>query len=113
DPGARDRLTHRLDSGCARLHSPPERSTAMRHLRQPLLFLLLALCALPALATMRADPVEWTLGETTFRGVLVYDDANAIERPGLVMVPDWMGMTDAAIAKAKHIAGNDYVVLVA
>lgn len=85
----------------------------MRHLRQPLLLLLLALCALPALATMRADPVEWTLGETTFRGVLVYDDANAIERPGLVMVPDWMGMTDAAIAKAKHIAGNDYVVLVA
>lgn len=85
----------------------------MRHLRQPLLFLLLALCALPALATMRADPVEWTLGDTTFRGVLVYDDANAIDRPGLVMVPDWMGMTDAAIAKAKHIAGNDYVVLVA
>ena len=85
----------------------------MRHLRQPLLLLLLALCALPAMATMRADPVEWTLGETTFRGVLVYDDANAIERPGLVMVPDWMGMTDAAIAKAKHIAGNDYVVLVA
>ena len=85
----------------------------MRHLRQSLLFLLLALCALPALAAMRADPVEWTLGDTTFRGMLVYDDANAIARPGLVMVPDWMGMTDGAIAKAKHIAGSDYVVLVA
>ena len=85
----------------------------MRYLRQFLLFLLLALCALPALATMRADPVEWTLGDRTFRGVLVYDDANAIARPGLVMVPDWMGVTDGAIAKAKHVAGNDYVVLVA
>ena len=85
----------------------------MRYLRQSLLFLLLVLAALPALAAMRADPVEWTLGERTFRGVLVYDDANAIARPGLVMVPDWMGMTEGAIAKAKHIAGNDYVVLVA
>jgi dienelactone hydrolase len=85
----------------------------MRHLRQILLFLLLAASALPALAAMRADPVEWTLGERTFRGVLVYDDANAIARPGLLMVPDWMGVTDAAIAKAKHVAGDDYVVLVA
>lgn len=85
----------------------------MRHPRQFLLILLLALCAWPASAAMRADPVEWTLGDRTFRGVLVYDDANAIARPGLVMVPDWMGMTDGAIAKAKHIAGNDYVVLVA
>lgn len=85
----------------------------MRHLRQPLLFLLLALCALPAFAAMRADPVEWTLGDRTFRGVLVYDDANTIARPGLLMVPDWMGMTEGAIAKARHIAGDDYVVLVA
>ena len=85
----------------------------MRHPCQPLLFLLLALCTLPALAAMRAEPVEWNLGDRTFRGVMVYDDANAIARPGLVMVPDWMGMTDGAIAKAKHIAGNDYVVLVA
>src|SRR3546814_10595402 len=63
---------------------------------------------------MHADPVQWRVGDKTFEGVLVYDDeTGAAKRPGLVMVPDWMGMTDAAVAKARHIAGDDYVVLVA
>lgn len=73
----------------------------------------LALCAAPAFAVMQAKPVEWKIGDHSFSGVLVYDDANAIKRPGLVMVPDWMGVTDNAVAKARHIAGTDYVVLVA
>jgi len=73
---------------------------------------LLALAA-PAFAEMQARPVEWTVGKDRFSGVLVYDDVNAIKRPGLVMVPDWYGVTDSAVAKAKHIAGDDYVVLVA
>jgi dienelactone hydrolase len=29
------------------------------------------------------------------------------------MVPDWKGVSDNAVAKAKHVAGGDYVVLVA
>lgn len=66
----------------------------------------------PAFAAMQAKPVEWTLDQTTFSGVLVYDDAGA-KRPGLVMVPDWKGVTDAAVDKAKHVAGKDYVVLLA
>lgn len=74
---------------------------------------VLALCATPALAKMQAKTVEWKVGEQAFSGVLVYDDASAIKRPGLVMVPDWMGVTDSAVAKARHVAGDDYVVLVA
>ena len=74
--------------------------------------LVLLLASAPALAAMQVKPVEWTLDGTTFRGALVYDDAGA-KRPGLVMVPDWKGVTDNAIAKARHIAGDDYVVLVA
>jgi dienelactone hydrolase len=73
----------------------------------------LALCALPACAKMQAKTVEWKVGDQAFSGVLVYDDAKAGKRPGLVMVPDWLGVTDKAVAKAKHIAGDDYVVLVA
>jgi dienelactone hydrolase len=64
-------------------------------------------------AEMQARPVEWKVGKDTFSGYLVYDDTNAIKRPGVVMVPDWKGVTDAAIDKAKHIAGDDYVVLLA
>lgn len=75
--------------------------------------LLSLLVAGPALAEMKTGPVEWTIGDTQFRGVLVYDDAGEASRPGLVMVPNWMGVSDNAIAQARRIAGDDYVVLVA
>jgi dienelactone hydrolase len=74
---------------------------------------LLGMTALPALAAMQAKPVEWTQDGTTFSGVLVYDDSDNDKRPGLLMVPNWKGVNDSAIAKAKQLAGDDYVVLVA
>lgn len=75
----------------------------------------LALLALagPAAAGMRADPVAWTLDGTRFEGVLVHDDAVATVRPGVVLVPNWRGISDDAIAQARDLAGDDYVVLVA
>jgi dienelactone hydrolase len=85
----------------------------MNVLDRLLLCLALALPAQPCAAKMHAEPVQWKVGDKAFEGVLVYDDAGAAKRPGLVMVPDWMGMTDAAVAQARHIAGDDYVVLVA
>ena len=81
-------------------------------MRRALIALALLLASTPVFAAMQAKPVEWTLDKTTFRGVLVYDDAGG-RRPGLVMVPDWKGVTDAAVDKARHVAGTDYVVLVA
>ena len=77
------------------------------------LSLLLLFLSAPAWAAMQAKPVEWTLGKQAFSGVLVYDDASAARRPGIMMVPDWKGVTDAAIATAKKIAGTQYVILVA
>lgn len=77
------------------------------------LSLSVLLLSAPAFAAMQATPVEWTLDDTTFSGVLVYDDANAIKRPGVVMVPNWMGVNENAVATAKKIAGHEHVVLVA
>jgi dienelactone hydrolase len=64
-----------------------------------------------AFAKPVAEPVSWSHGGTDFDGYLVYDDSEDDRLPGLVMVPNWMGVTDAAIEKAKQIAGDDYVVL--
>ncbi|MCC8363915.1 dienelactone hydrolase family protein [Lysobacter sp. A6] len=75
--------------------------------------LLFALGLSAAHAEMQVRPVEWKVGDDAFSGYLVYDDTNAIKRPGVVMVPDWKGISDSAITKAKHIAGDDYVVLLA
>ena len=83
-------------------------------MRRSLFALALCLFGLPvAQAAMQARPVEWKVGKDTFSGYLVFDDTNAIKRPGVVMVPDWYGVTDAAVEKAKHVAGDDYVVLLA
>lgn len=82
-------------------------------MRSALTTIALLLATAPACAGMQARPVEWNLGEDRFSGYLVYDDAAAARRPGLVMVPNWMGVTDEAVERAKAIAGDDYVVLVA
>lgn len=83
-------------------------------MRKPSLVLLafLALWTSPLLAAQQAKPVEWKIGKQTFSGFLVYDDANNEKRPGLVLVPDWLGVTPAAVDKARQVAGDDYVVLV-
>ncbi|MFC2249056.1 dienelactone hydrolase family protein [Labrys portucalensis] len=73
---------------------------------------LLALFAVtPAFAKMVVKPVDWTLDGTTFKSLLIYDDAAKAKRPGLVMVPNWYGVGDTAVEKAKKIAGKDYVIL--
>jgi dienelactone hydrolase len=75
--------------------------------------ILSLLLTLPAFAAMQAKPVEWKQGKLRFSGYVVYNDANATKRPGLVMVPDWKGVTPASVEKAKQIAAAGYVVLVA
>lgn len=82
-------------------------------MRPMLAALLLAAVALPTHAAVVEKAIEYEVGGTTVRSVLVYDDAVATPRPGLVLVPNWMGANDAAVAKAKDIAGDKYVVLVA
>jgi len=74
----------------------------------------------PALALLLAGAshaatvrdLSWSLGETGFAGHLVYEDGGE-NRPGLVMVPNWMGVNASQIEKAKAIAARGYVVLIA
>lgn len=80
-------------------------------LRTCLLFV--ALAPFSALAAWQMQDVEWEFDGTTFAGVLVHDDAVKDVRPGIVMVPNWMGVTESAVERAKEVAGTRYVVLVA
>lgn len=67
-------------------------------------------------AELSADWVERRIGysdtDTRYEGVLVYRGDGG-ERPGILMVPNWMGVTPEAVEKAKRIAGDDYVIFVA
>ena len=84
----------------------------MRYMLGVLVLVLLMLTG-GARAAMVARPVAWTLDGTRFQSYLVYDDASAALRPGLLMVPNWYGVNADAIAKAKMIAGRRYVILLA
>jgi len=57
--------------------------------------------------------IDYDVGGKKMQSVLVYDDAAKTPRPGLVMTPDWLGITPDNLALAKQIAGTDYVILVA
>lgn len=74
--------------------------------------LLVALLALPAMAAMTQKKVPYELDKTKFEGVLVYDDA-AASRPGLVLVPNWLGINEANLKQAELVAARGYVVFVA
>ena len=55
--------------------------------------------------------MKWEVDGTTFAGVLVYDDAGGDatgKRPGLVMFPNWMGVTDTAgnVASRRSMPGG-------
>ena len=82
-------------------------------MRRTLFALALAALGLsaPVAAETVAKPVSWQHGGTTFDGYLVYDADEDDRRPGLLMVPNWMGVNDSAIEKAKALADDDYVIL--
>jgi dienelactone hydrolase len=62
---------------------------------------------------MKAEKIKYAMGALTAEGALVYDDKISSKRPAVLMAPNWMGMTDKAIERAKLVAGDRYVVLVA
>jgi len=87
---------------------------SIHHPRQLFAALALFVAAVScAHAAPTAQPLEWQAGDQTFSGYLVYDDAHQHPRAGLVMAPDWMGVTPAAVDRAKALAGERYVILVA
>lgn len=64
-------------------------------------------------AEMKTKRIQYQVGSTKFESILVYEADLNHQRPGLIMFPNWYGMNNAQIEKAKAIAGKDYVVLVA
>jgi dienelactone hydrolase len=74
---------------------------------------VVVLLSLPAAANMVEKKVDYSLNGTDFEGVLVYDDAVSAKRPAVLMAPNWLGVTEDAVTKAKMLAGKKYVFFVA
>ena len=71
----------------------------------------LALVATCARAELTTKIVRYDLDGTTFESTIVYDPAVTTPQPGVLMVPNWMGPTEASLKKAKEVAGHGYVVM--
>lgn len=78
----------------------------------PLAWMACALFSPLAFAAPEVRSIEWELEGQAFRGALIHDPAQPAAA-ALVLVPNWMGVNDSAIEKARDIAIRGYTVLVA
>jgi dienelactone hydrolase len=74
-----------------------------------MLAILAGFLAQTAHGAVKMDPVEYKQGDTTLKGVIVYDDAVTGKRPGVMVVHEWWGLNDYARMRAKMLAEAGYV----
>ncbi len=75
--------------------------------------LAVLLAATAARADLRTQTVEYYDGSTKCEGFLAYDDATADARPGVLVCPEWWGLTDYPKRRAEQLARLGYVAFVA
>lgn len=87
----------------------------MKVLNKFALLILIFVLSLPAVsfAAIRSESVEYKDGKTTLEGYLVYDDAWTGKRPAVVIVHQWMGLTDHEKNSALRLAEQGYVAFAA
>lgn len=77
----------------------------------------LAACVLCTACGVQAKGIEkavdYSVGDQPYRGYVYYDSAGPKKRPVVLMVPNWMGTSEANRRQARQIAGRDYVVFLA
>lgn len=71
--------------------------------------------SLPARAELRTRAVEYKHGDVTLEGYVAFDDTLATEksqRPGVLVCPEWWGVTDYVRLRARKLAELGYVAFV-
>jgi dienelactone hydrolase len=66
---------------------------------------------LTADAHLEVKTISYELDGVTFESVITWDGHTSEARPGILMVPNWMGPTATSLKKAQSVAGEDYVVM--
>lgn len=62
-----------------------------------------------ALASVKTENVEYKDGKAELEGFLAYDDSVKTPRPAVIIVHQWMGLTDHEKEHAKMLAEQGYV----
>lgn len=74
---------------------------------------LAGLAVPPAVTTtgLQTKNVRYDLAGKTFEGVIVHHGDADAKRPGVLMVPNWLGPSAASLDMARRVAENGYVVM--
>jgi len=79
---------------------------------KPEIILLFALCIPFSLAAkLRTQPIAYEFAGMDYESILLYEDTVETTLPGVLIVPNWMGPTEASLEKAKDVAKRGYVVM--
>jgi len=70
-------------------------------------------CAGAVRAGIHTETVEYKQGDATLEGFVAYDDAIQGPRPGILVVHQWMGLTDYEKHRAEMFAQLGYVAVCA
>lgn len=82
-------------------------------MKRILITLLGVTCAISVQAKIVTKTIDYKQGDTTLEGYLAYDDAISGERPGVLVVHQWMGLTDYEKHRAEMLAQLGYVAFCA
>ncbi len=82
----------------------------MKHL---LCSILVLLCVMKSLGAIHTETVDYREGNVILEGYLAYDDSTTNQRPGILIVHQWMGITDYEEMRAKMLAQMGYVAFCA
>jgi dienelactone hydrolase len=72
-----------------------------------------AACAVSVQAAIQTKTIEYKQGDTTLEGFVAWDDARPGVRPGVLVVHQWMGLTDYEKHRAEMLARLGYVAFCA
>ncbi|MGO8839516.1 MAG: dienelactone hydrolase family protein [Limisphaerales bacterium] len=78
-----------------------------------LLSTMTAICAISVHAAIQTKTVEYKQGDTILEGFVAYDDAIKGPRPGILVVHQWLGLTDYEKHRAEMLAQLGYVAFCA
>jgi dienelactone hydrolase len=62
---------------------------------------------------VKVESIRYSVSGLACSGELVYDDSVKMQRPLLLVAPNWLGVTKDVIERAKTLAGTRYVAFVA
>ena len=61
---------------------------------------------------MRVERIDYQAGSVIGKGALLWNEKISGKRPLLLVMPNWLGVTEIAIKRAQKMAGDKYVAFV-